>query len=145
MSDNLKLELYRSLYKFSEYFIESVAKNVESYGMTVNEFRVLELLYSNNEKNYTVQQISDELHIPSGSITYVLNRLVKQGRVKKIPCPTDRRASYVKLTEMGREEIKQIIPEHISFIANKLEEINEKNMQTLIELLKQFGFSSSMD
>lgn len=138
MTDNLKLEFYRTLFNISEYFLENVTKNVESYGMTVNDFRILELLHS-DERIYTVQKICEELHIPNGSITYVVNRLVKQGYVQKTPSPNDGRASQVELTKTGKKMIQDILPEHVQYITSKLGEISEEDIYKLIELLVKVG------
>ncbi|WP_249871545.1 MarR family winged helix-turn-helix transcriptional regulator [Oceanobacillus saliphilus] len=139
--NNLDLELYRTWFNASTYFLENVTKHVESHGMTVDNFRILELLYSEKE-TYTLQKISEKLHIPSGSITYVVNRLVKQGYVQKKPCPTDGRASHVVLTTSGEKIIHDIVPEHVKFISSKLGHMDDEEKYTLIKLLGRIGMDS---
>lgn len=138
MSTKRDLVLYRALFNLSNTFLEIVIKNVESHGMTIDNFRILELLYSETE-NHTIQMLSEKLQIPSGSITYVVNRLMNLDYIEKTPCPTDKRASYVNLTTAGKNTIRKIIPEHVKFISSKMEEINEEEKQLLINLLKKLG------
>lgn len=130
----LELELYRNWYNASHYFLDNVIKNVESHGLKVDQFRVLEFLYS-HEGPHTIQKISEQLHIPSGSITYVINNLAKKDYVQKKPCPTDGRVTHVSLTATGEEMIREIVPEHIEFISSKIGKISEEEMKLLLELL----------
>jgi MarR family 2-MHQ and catechol resistance regulon transcriptional repressor len=132
--NTLELQLYRKWFNASKFFLEHVTTDVEGYGMTVDNFRILELLYSEDEQ-YTVQKISEKLHIASGSITYVVNRLVKQGYVKKEPCPTDGRASYVVLTPEGEAMIHDILPKHVEYISSKTGDISDEEKYVLIDLL----------
>lgn len=138
--NNLELELFRAWFNASNYFLENVTKNAESYGMTVDNFRILELLYSSKEK-YTIQKLCEKLNIPSGSITYVVNRLVNQGYVKKIPCPTDGRANHVVLTTSGESVIREIVPEHVEFMSSKLGEMSIEEKHILIELIDKIGMN----
>jgi len=138
VSTKRDLVLYRALFNLSNTFLKIVIKNVESHGMTIDNFRILELLYSETE-NHTIQMLSEKLQIPSGSITYVVNRLMNLDYIEKTPYPTDKRASYVNLTTAGKNAIRKIIPEHVKFISSKMEEINEEEKQLLINLLNKLG------
>lgn len=135
---SLELALYRRWFNVSKYFLETVTEDVEKYGLTVDHFRVLELLYSGNEE-YTIQKISEKLNIPSGSITYVINRLVKQEYIQKVSCPTDRRVTFVILTEHGEEVISEIVPSHVKNIASKTGSLTQNEKYQLIELLDKLA------
>ncbi len=134
----LELALYRRWFNTSKYFLETVTEDFEKYGLTVDHFRILELLYSEKGK-YTIHQISEKLNIPSGSITYVINRLVKQEYIQKVPCPTDRRVTFVELTEYGEEVISEIVPNHFKNIANRTSSITDEEKHQLIELLDKLA------
>lgn len=134
----LELALYRRWFNASKYFLETVTEDVEKYGLKVDHFRILELLYSGKEK-YTIQKISEKLNIPSGSITYVINRLVKQEYIQKIPYPTDRRVTFVELTTYGEEVIGEIVPKHVGNIASKTGSLTDDEKYQLIELLDKLA------
>jgi MarR family transcriptional regulator, 2-MHQ and catechol-resistance regulon repressor len=78
---------------------ENIRKDVESHNISPENFMILELLYSKGP--HPVQKISETFSIPSGSVTYVVDKLEKQELVERKPNPNDRRAFNVVLTVKG--------------------------------------------
>ena len=137
----IDLRLFRVWLKASKTIFNHAVKDVEKHGISLENFMVLELLY--NKGPHTVQKISEKLSIPSGSITYVVDKLEKKEFVKREPSPTDRRASNVVLTEKGQRLFKEIFPQHVKVISENLSFIcNEEKIQ-LTELLKRLGLGAS--
>lgn len=137
----IDLRLFRVWLKASKTIFNHAVKDVEKHGISLENFMVLELLY--NKGPHTVQKISEKLSIPSGSITYVVDKLEKKEFVKREPSPTDRRASNVALTEKGQRLFKEIFPQHVEVISENLSFIcNEEKIQ-LTELLKRLGLGAS--
>ena len=124
----IDLRLFRVWLKASKTIFNHAVKDVEKHGISLENFMVLELLY--NKGPHTVQKISEKLSIPSGSITYVVDKLEKKEFVKREPSPTDRRASNVVLTEKGQRLFKEIFPQHVEVISENLSFIsNEEKIQ----------------
>jgi MarR family transcriptional regulator, 2-MHQ and catechol-resistance regulon repressor len=123
----IDLRLFRVWLKASKTIFNHAVKDVEKHGISLENFMILELLY--NKGPHTVQKISEKLSIPSGSITYVVDKLEKKEFVKREPSPTDRRASNVVLTEKGQRLFKEIFPQHVEVISENLSFIcnEEKN------------------
>ncbi|MGR6541717.1 MarR family winged helix-turn-helix transcriptional regulator [Paenibacillus tundrae] len=96
------------------------------------------MLYSKGTQ--TVQQISELLSIPSGSITYVINKLEKKGLVERKQNPEDKRAFNVILTEQGKELFDEIFPKHAEMISRSFSVISDEEKLQLIDLLKKIGF-----
>lgn len=137
----IDLRLFRVWLKASKTIFNHAVKDVEKHGISLESFMVLELLY--NKGPHTVQKISEKLSIPSGSITYVVDKLEKKEFVKREPSPTDRRASNVVLTEKGQRLFEEIFPQHVKVISENLSFIcNEEKIQ-LTELLKRLGLGAS--
>jgi MarR family 2-MHQ and catechol resistance regulon transcriptional repressor len=120
--------------------LDNIRKDIESYGINTENFMVLELLYSKGP--HPVQKISDRLSIPSGSITYVVDKLEKKGLVERKPNPEDRRASNVVLTEKGKELFDEIFPKHVETISRNLSFISKDEKEQLIGLLKRIGIGA---
>ncbi|XEC97567.1 MarR family winged helix-turn-helix transcriptional regulator [Paenibacillus tarimensis] len=120
--------------------LDNIRKDIESYGISPENFMVLELLYSKGP--HPVQRISDRLSIPSGSITYVMDKLEKKGLVERQPNPEDRRASNVVLTEKGKELFDAIFPKHVATISRNLSFISKDEKEQLIEMLKRIGIGA---
>lgn len=71
----LDLRLFRIWMKASKVLTDSIRKDIERYDINPEHFMILELLY--NQGPHPVQ-ISETFSIPSGSITYVVDKLEKK-------------------------------------------------------------------
>jgi MarR family 2-MHQ and catechol resistance regulon transcriptional repressor len=73
---HLDLRLFRVWTKASKAVEDNLRKDIESHSNSKGNFMVLELLYSKGPQ--PVQKISETFAIPSGSITYVVDKLEKK-------------------------------------------------------------------
>ncbi|MED4761507.1 MarR family transcriptional regulator [Priestia megaterium] len=137
----IDLRLFRVWVKASKTIFDHVIKDIERHGISTENFIVLELLY--NKGPHTIQKISEKLSIPSGSITYVVDKLEKKEFVKREPSPTDRRASNVVLTNKGQNLFKEIFPQHVEVISENFSFISNEEKEQLTDLLKKLGLGAS--
>lgn len=137
---NLDLRLFRVWMKASKAVVENIRKDIESHKINNENFMILELLYSKGP--HPVQKISEILSIPSGSITYVVDKLEKKGLAERQPNPNDRRASNVVLTEEGKALFDEIFPKHVATISQNLSFISNDEKEQLIDLLKRIGMGA---
>lgn len=136
----LDLRLFRIWMKASKALFDNVRKDIDRYEINPEHFMILELLYSKGP--HPVQKISETLSIPSGSITYVVDKLEKKGFVERQSSPTDRRASHVVLTEKGNSLFDEIFPHHVETISKNLSFVSNEEKEQLIELLKKIGLGA---
>jgi MarR family 2-MHQ and catechol resistance regulon transcriptional repressor len=136
----LDLRLFRIWSKATKALFENAKRSIESHGISPDHFMILELLY--NKGPHPIQRISEIFSIPSGSITYVVNKLEKNGYVKREPCPTDRRTINVNLTEKGEVLLNEIFPKHVKVISQNLSFISNEEKLQMIQLLKRTGLGA---
>jgi len=139
-SIELDLRLFRVWRNASKAVIENIRKDIESHKISAENFMTLELLF--NKGPHPVQKISEKLSIPSGSITYVVNKLEQKKLVERKPNPTDQRAFDVHLTEEGRILFAELFPKHVEKISQNFAFISNQEKEQLIELLKKIGLGS---
>nr|WP_220040950.1 MarR family transcriptional regulator [Niallia circulans] len=136
----MDLRLFRIWLKASKAVVTNIQKDIESHKINSENFMILELLYSKGP--HPVQRISETFSIPSGSITYVVDKLEKKGLVERQPNPNDRRASNVVLTQEGRALFDEIFPKHVATISENLSFISNEDKEILIDLLKRIGLGA---
>lgn len=107
--------------------------------LTVAQFAVLEILY--HKGDLKVGEIIEKTLSSIGNINVVVNNLEKQDMVKKVKCETDRRITYVKITEKGKKLMNRIFPNHVENIYKITEKLSTEEKRILIELLKKLGKS----
>lgn len=134
----LDLGLIRVMRNMTKTLFESLERDIDSYGLSIETFQILEFLY--HKGPHPIQQISDTFLIPSGSITYVVDKLEKKGFVERLPIPGDRRKTNVTLTEEGRSYFDKIFPKHAKTISDNLSFATDEEKLQLIVLLKKIGY-----
>lgn len=134
----LDLRLIRVINNSMKELYASLERAVDSYGLSMETFRILEFLY--NRGPHSIQKISDTFSIPSGSITYVVDKLEKKGFVERLPIPGDRRKTNVELTGEGRRYFDNIFPKHVQTISENLSFATDEEKLELIHVLKKIGY-----
>ncbi len=137
MDKEQDLHLFRIWLKASKSVYNLIVEDVKENGFTMDNFEVLELLY--NKGPQYIQSISEKLMIPSGSITYVVNKLEAKGLVHKEQDENNRRYWQVCLTEEGERMFQEIFPQHVETIQEFLDPLDSEEKETLAELLKIVG------
>jgi MarR family 2-MHQ and catechol resistance regulon transcriptional repressor len=88
--------------------------DIAQHGLTTTEFGILEALH--HKGRLLLGEIQRKVLVTSGGITYLVDRLVEKGLVRREECPGDRRARYAALTPAGAELISRIFPAHAARI-----------------------------
>lgn len=135
-----ELKLFRTWLRATKSLYDNVTKDVKSHGLTIENFMVLELLY--NKGPQYIQVISEKLEIPSGSITYVVNKLEKKDLAKREVNEGNKRYCRVFITQDGKDLFNEIFPKHVEMIVKNLEVLNESQKDELTSLLKTVGLSA---
>jgi MarR family 2-MHQ and catechol resistance regulon transcriptional repressor len=106
-------------------------------GLTGTEFGILEVLH--HKGPLLLGEIQRKILVTSGGITYLVDRLVEKGLVKREECPNDRRARYAVLTPAGDALIRRIFPDHAKKIAQVVSGLNEDEQIEATALLRKLG------
>lgn len=73
-------------------------------------YEILEGLSSAEEQSMRMGQLAELLPISKGGMTKLVDRITAAGLVERRACPTDRRVSYVAITEAGRDTLGRMQP-----------------------------------
>lgn len=133
------LKLFIVLTRASKVIIEEANKQIEKSGVNPTEFAVLELLYHRGDQ--PIQKIGQKILLRSGSMTYVVDKLEKKGFLKRVYCETDKRVTYISITEKGKKLIEGIFPEHEEKISSLMSGLDEDEKEVAIKLLRKLGVS----
>ena len=133
------MRLYIALTRTYKAVLEKDQRNIRGYGLNASEFGVLELLY--NKGPHPLQQIGGKNLITSGTITNVIDKLLKKGLLTRRPCDMDRRIIYAELTEAGKHRMDEILPNHYKTLAESFSSLNSEEKEQAIGLLKKISFS----
>lgn len=109
---------------------------IKESGLTNTQFGVLEVLYSKGDLR--IGEIMEKILTTSGNITIVIKNLEKEGFIKKIPDPLDKRSTIISITDKGIDIIEEILPKHINNINNIFSILTDEEKVLLKDILKKF-------
>ena len=121
----------------SNLLIDDLKKTLKKYSINATEFSVMEFLYSKGEKS--IQEIRDRILLASSSATYVVDNLERKEYVRRIVNQNDRRVTYIKLTEAGKDLINDIFPTHKKNTKKIFNDLTNGELITLKEILKKIN------
>ncbi|MDD3344614.1 MAG: MarR family transcriptional regulator [Sulfurospirillaceae bacterium] len=108
---------------------------IQSFGLTINQFQVLEVLYHRGDLN--VGAITKLTMSTPGNITVVIKNLKRDGYIVSIPDEHDKRASILSITPKGKEVIEQLFPGHAKNFESYFKMFDENEMETLYTLARK--------
>ncbi len=133
----LAMHLYRVFAKSFKSVNEHVVNGSKIEGFNPTSFAVMEVLFYKGRQ--PIQQIGAQLLLQSGNVTYVVDKLVEKGYVRRKPCPEDRRVIYAELTPPGEQLMQKLYPLHERHIQHALGGLDEEEKHQLIVLLSKMG------
>jgi len=134
---DVALNLFIALSRASQWVNAVSDRNIREYDLTRTEFGVLELLYHKGAQ--PIQRIGDKVLMSSGNITYVVDKLVKKGFVRRNASSEDRRCIYAEITDEGSKFIEEVFPHHVDIIEQSVAGLTVEEQQLAASLLKKLG------
>jgi MarR family transcriptional regulator, 2-MHQ and catechol-resistance regulon repressor len=131
------LNAYINLVRATDSVLSKIATHLESEGVTMGQFAVLEaLLHLGPMCQHT---LAEKLLRSGGNMTLVVDNLQKRGWVKRERQEKDRRVVEIHLTPKGRRLITRIFPEHAKVIARVMSELTPAEQEDLRRIARKLG------
>lgn len=115
---------------------KSVDTALSDRGITGQQSAVLMLLSSGTCE--TAADISREMYIDSASTTRMIDRLVKRGLLRRVPCENDRRVVKLVLSKEGDALVQTLPATFVDVLNRHFANFTPEETETLKGLLKKF-------
>ena len=117
--------------------------SIAQTGHVLSDFIIMEALL--HKGPLPINKIGEKVLLTSGSMTAAVNRMEKDGLVKRIQDPSDGRCFYVHLTKKGRRMIKKAYARHKETLEKIASILSDSERKELVRLLKKIGlFAESL-
>lgn len=111
------------------------------FDTTLPRFDVLAAL-DHHVEGLRMSELSSWLKVSNGNVTGIVDRLVDDGLVVRVPVEGDRRALLVRLTRKGREVFAEMASAHAGWVDGLLAGLNTHEADQLLMLLEKAARSS---
>jgi len=130
-----RLRLWLQLLKATRHVENEIRERLRAeFSTTLPRFDVLATL-EKNRHGLKMSEISSELMVSNGNVTGIIERLVGEGLVVRVPIQGDRRATLVQLTPKGCKEFSVMAATHEGWIDGLLGAIDEPEISETMAVL----------
>lgn len=113
-------------------YMSQLAEQAQNYPRVVGEV----LMSLDHLETSTITELSTRLHRPKSNLTPVIENLVQQNMVSRIPNKQDRRVVNLRLTNEGTQAVKSIKETSKNILMNKLDLLQEEEVLRFSEAIK---------
>ena len=131
----LWLRLLRATRSVESELRERLRKDFDA---TLPRFDVLAALHRCQD-GMTMTELSRFLMVSNGNVTGIIDRLVQEGLVVRVPDKKDRRATFVRLTQKGVAAFGEMAAAHEGWVDGLLSDVSAEEAADLISLLSRFN------
>jgi DNA-binding MarR family transcriptional regulator len=82
-----------------------------------------------------MSDLGEELGVTPRNVTKLVDELEAEGLARRLPHPSDRRATLIELTEKGREKIAEGYTEYVAVTSELFSVLSEEDQWELIRLM----------
>lgn len=131
------LDLYIKLMRAAESVTARVNDHLTDINLTVSQFGVLEALYHLGPMHQAL--LGEKILKSGGNMTLVIDNLAKRGLVERQRNQDDRRFVTVRLTEKGRDLIREIMPRHVAIVVAEVGILTADEQEQFSTLCRKLG------
>jgi DNA-binding MarR family transcriptional regulator len=111
-------------------------------GITRARYNVLRILAQAPDDRMLMTEIVTRMNVSPTNITKLVDVLVEDDYVQRVPDPADKRKFWVELLPKGRQTFEEIIPDVGDHVAAFWNGITEQEMRTLVHLLARIRLNA---
>ncbi|SER75572.1 DNA-binding transcriptional regulator, MarR family [Gracilibacillus ureilyticus] len=106
---------------------------LNNYPITAPQFIALQFLLECGD--LTIGELSQKIHLAFSTTTDLVDRMEKNGIVKRVKDSKDRRVVRIHLLDEGKEIIKEVVEKRREYLGSVLTNVSEEDIQDLSRLL----------
>jgi DNA-binding MarR family transcriptional regulator len=110
------------------------AAQFEEHGLSTVEFEVLMRLARSPEHQLRMTDLAAQISLSTSGVTRVVDRMERDGLLRRQACPSDRRSAYAVVTEAGMARLAETLPGHLQLIQDWF--VGQLDPETLEHLLR---------
>jgi DNA-binding MarR family transcriptional regulator len=140
-----RLRLWLRLYRATSVIEREMRRFLRArFATTLPRFDLMAALERAPE-GFTMGELSRRLMVSGGNVTSVVSGLERDGLVRRRSPASDRRTSYVALSEQGRAAFADMAREHERWIDQLLADVADADVDALTELLAELKHTAEAE
>ena len=105
------------------------------FGLTGPQLTVVKLLES--FENLSLSSLSERIRAQNSTVTGIIDRMEREGLVRRDRSTTDRRVVHISLSEKGQKLAKQIQVEPMEIFRGALQSLSHADLRDLLRIMNK--------
>jgi DNA-binding MarR family transcriptional regulator len=105
------------------------------FGLTGPQLTVVKLLES--FENLSLSSLSERIRAQNSTVTGIIDRMEREGLVRRVRSTTDRRVVHISLSEKGQKLAKQIQVEPMELFRGALQSLSHGDLRDLLRIMNK--------
>jgi MarR family 2-MHQ and catechol resistance regulon transcriptional repressor len=140
--ETLALDTFIKLVRAGDALNARLSPLLDKYGLTPSQFAVLEALHHLGP--LCLGELARKILRTGGNLTLVARNLERDGLIRRVPAPEDRRVRRMEITAKGKSLIQKLFPEHVSALVQYMgAALTSAEQQELGRLSKKLGIQTA--
>ncbi len=113
------------------------SKELLGVEITVTQMQTLLLIHS--LPGCKMSDLSEGLEVTLGNVTSLIDRLAKEGLVKRVEDDSDRRVVRVELTSKGKSTVSTVLANRKKTLAGIFKKVKESDKEVLLNIMEKIA------
>jgi len=141
VSSNLDDPRFTAFGLFAEAYTGLTARfaaQLEENRLSAVEFEVLLRLARSPGRRLRMTDLAGQTSLSTSGVTRVVDRMDRDGLVRREACASDRRSSYAVITEDGVARLEEVLPGHLALVQEWfIGQLTPEQLTSLLESLRK--------
>jgi DNA-binding MarR family transcriptional regulator len=133
----LAVLLFVQLHHTVDLVVKTVERDLAKHGLSVARYAILRMIHGRDPVQ--LSWLADRHFSRRSNITAMVDRLVRDGLVERIPDETDRRVTRVRLTDRGCGTVEAARGPHLQYLSQVMAPLDDTEKQVIISLLEKLS------
>ncbi len=111
----------------------------ELLGVEITVTQMQTLLMINSLPGCKMSDLSEKLEVTLGNVTSLIDRLIKEGLVKRCEDESDRRIVRVELTPKGKNTVTTVLANRKKTLAGIFKKVKESDKEVLLNIMERIA------
>jgi len=94
----------------------ALTRRLDGYGLPRVWLEILVRVGRSPNAQLRMADLAAQVALSPSGLTRAVDKIEAEGLATRVSCPSDRRGAFVQLTELGREKLESIIPDHLRHV-----------------------------
>jgi DNA-binding MarR family transcriptional regulator len=137
--DAERIQVFHAVRALAQRMNDATTGWLAPFGLSASKFNYLVILYARREAGLTANELGALVHTVSGTVTSMIDSLVREGLVSRSQNPRDGRSSLLRLTPKGARVVRNAATAHHEQVEHVLASFSGTDCATLLGLIVRAG------